>query len=321
MLWRSSDASHQGAEYISVSYQGIFGGENPFLEDGTAAIIGSGANGWIVIIAQGLTSISVNDIKMAVGGTYTMTINTVPEGIDLNDISLSIPEITSGVPCFTAECIAGTNDYTLTGEYPAVEAFSITADGVSTRAWVYIGQKFAFEEGWSWISNYALAPLEFSNLGNLQEVRSQAALTYNDPEYGWFGDLEEMGQEMYKVNVATGKSFSFLNISQNIGFYNGNHDFTAALSYNPRKFADNMAIVADLGTDVDTDRYSVYAFVGDECRGEGKAVNGRYFITAYGNQGEYVTLRVIDNETGEMQTANLLHIKIGQDILANRQCP
>lgn len=526
-----ADASHQGAEYISVSYQGIFGGENPFLEDGTAAIIGSGATGWIVIthsdlpndpvyvavsiikglpenanvpdfstslpenllketniqpelkshfesalggtykwerfvwatsdaailnlpnngvrevypqaygtatltgsmtiyvsdfdsnndfqvsmpktgqvpfnvsIAQGLTSISVNDIKMAVGGTYTMTINTVPEGIDLNDISLSIPEITSGVPYFTAERIAGTNNYTLTGEYPAVEAFSITADGVSTRAWVYIGQEFAFEEGWSWISNYAIAPLELSSLKNLQEVRSQTALTYNDPSYGWFGDLEEMGQEMYKVNVATGKSFSFLNISQNIGFNNGNHDFTvkpgynwwsnpychdfalndvfagmdadgwkvigqngfaegdtqgfngslealkagdgyivynpgtsdvnistpgeltltryvapttqqsaparrarqaAALSYNPRKFADNMAIVADLGTDVDTDRYSVYAFVGDECRGEGKAVNGRYFITAYGKQGEYVTLRVIDNETGEIQTANSL---------------
>ena len=523
-----ADANHQGAEYISVSYEGYNDSENPFIEDGTAASIGTGRivithsdlpndpvyvpvfvikglpenanvpdfsislpenllketniqpelknhfedalnseyqwaeftwvtsdaaifnlpnngvrevypqaygtatltgsmtiyvsgfdsngdfqnsmakNGQVsfnVTIAQGLTSISVDDIKMAVGGTYTMTINTIPEGIDLNDISLSIPEITSGVPCFTAERIAGTNNYTLTGEYPAVEAFSITADGVSTRAWVYIGQEFAFEEGWSWISNYALAPLELSNLGNLQEVRSQAALTYNDPEYGWFGDLEEMGQEMYKVNVATGKSFSFLNISQNIGFYNGNHDFTfkpgynwwsnpychdfalndvfagmnadgwkvigqngfaegdtqglqgslealkagdgyivynpgtsdvnistpgeltltryvasttqqsaparrarqaAALSYNPRKFADNMAIVADLGTDVDTDRYSVYAFVGDECRGEGKAVNGRYFITASGQKGESVTLRVIDNETGELQTAGSL---------------
>lgn len=526
-----ADASHQGAEYISVSYRGIFSGENPFLEDGTAAIIGSGATGWIVIthsdipndpvyvpvtiikglpenanvpdfstsiqesqlnqtniqpelkshfenalggkydwaefkwatsdaaifnlpndgvsevypqaygtatltgsktiyvsdfdsngefqvsmaktgqvpfnvtISQGLTSISVNDIKMAVGGTYTMTINTVPDGFILDNVKLSIPEMTSGVPYFTAERIAGTNNYTLTGEYPAVEAFSITADGVSTRAWVYIGQEFAFEEGWSWISNYAIAPLELSSLENLQEVRSQTALTYNDPSYGWFGDIEELGMEMHKVNVAAGKSFSFLNISQNIGFNYDNHQYTfqpgwnwwnnpychdfalndvfagmdadgwkvigqngfaegdtqsfngslealkagdgyivynpgtsevsfstpgeltltryvapttqqsaparrarqaAALSYNPRKFADNMAIVADLGTDVDTDRYSVYAFVGDECRGEGKAVNGRYFITAYGKQGEYVTLRVIDNETGEIQTANSL---------------
>lgn len=523
-----ADASHQGAEYISVSYEGVNGGDNPFIEDGTAAIIGTGrivithsdlpndpvyvpvyvikglpenanvpdfsasiqegllkeiniqpelkshfenalrgtyewaefewttsdatildllnfgvydvypqaygtatltgtmtiyvsgfdSNGdfqnsmaktgkvsFNVTIAQGLTSISVEDIRMAVGGTYTMTINTVPEGIDLNDITLSIPEMTSGVPYFTAERIAGTNNYTLTGEYPAVEAFSITADGVSTRAWVYIGQEFAFEEGWSWISNYAIAPLELSSLENLQEVRSQTALTYNDPSYGWFGDIEELGMEMYKVNVAAGKSFSFLNISQNIGFNYDNHQYTfqpgynwwsnpychdfalndvfadmdadgwkvigqngfaegdtqgfdgslealkagdgyivynpgtsevsfstpgeltltryvapttqqsaparrarqaAALSYNPRKFADNMAIVADLGTEVDTDRYSVYAFVGDECRGEGKAVNGRYFITAYGKQGEYVTLCVIDNETGEMQTANSL---------------
>lgn len=523
-----ADASHQGAEYISVSYEGVNGGDNPFIEDGTAAIIGTGrivithsdlpndpvyvpvfvikglpenANvpdfstsiqegllkeiniqpelkshfenalrgtyewaefTWVtsdaaifnlpnygvrevypqaygtatltgsmtiyvsgfdsngdfqnsmartgqvsfnVTIAQGLTSISVNDIYMSAGDTYTMTINTVPEGIDLNDISLSIPEITSGVPYFTAERVAGTNSYILKGEYPGVDGLSVTADGVSTRALVNIGQKYSLKEGWHWISNFA-APVYLAIQTNMQEVRSQTALAYNDETYGWFGDIEAMEQEMYKVNVKSGKSISNIVTPGSISYYSiDDHEFTfqpgwnwwnnpychdfalndvfagmdadgwkvigqngfaegdtqsfdgslealkagdgyivynpgtsevsfstpgeltltryvapttqqsaparrahqaAALSYNPRKFADNMAIVADLGTDVDTDRYSVYAFVGDECRGEGKAVNGRYFITAYGKQGEYVTLRVIDNETGEIQTANSL---------------
>ncbi|MBQ9646217.1 MAG: hypothetical protein IJV24_07665, partial [Prevotella sp.] len=45
--------------------------------------------------------------------------------------------------------------------------------------------------------------------------------------------------------------------------------------------------------------YSVGAFVGDECRGEGVCVGGRMFITVHANQGEQISFRLLNNLTGE----------------------
>ena len=76
-----------------------------------------------------------------------------------------------------------------------------------------------------------------------------------------------------------------------------------AHSYNPRRFADNMTIIASLPEGMDSERYTVVPFVGDECRGESKRVNDRYFITVHGQKGDQVSFRVFDNQTGEYEKA------------------
>lgn len=73
-------------------------------------------------------------------------------------------------------------------------------------------------------------------------------------------------------------------------------------SYDDSKYADNMSIIADLGGEFNTDRYSVGAFIDGECRGEGVAVNGKWFITVHGDgtsSGKAVSFRLYDNVTGE----------------------
>lgn len=69
-------------------------------------------------------------------------------------------------------------------------------------------------------------------------------------------------------------------------------------SYDGSRFANTMSIIGQIDLK-ETQDYTIGAFVGDECRGEGKFVNGRAYITAAGEAGEVVTLRLYNTWTGE----------------------
>lgn len=69
-------------------------------------------------------------------------------------------------------------------------------------------------------------------------------------------------------------------------------------SYDGSRFANTMAVIGQIDVE-DAEDYTIGAFVGDECRGEGKFVNGRAYITAAGETGEVITLRLYNTWTGE----------------------
>lgn len=75
-------------------------------------------------------------------------------------------------------------------------------------------------------------------------------------------------------------------------------------TYNSAPFADNMTIVADLGNDYSAERFTVGAFVGDECRGEGEMIDGKCFITVHTDKGETISFKLHDAVSGEMRTIN-----------------
>ena len=75
-------------------------------------------------------------------------------------------------------------------------------------------------------------------------------------------------------------------------------------TYNSAPFADNMTIVADLGNQYSAERFTVGAFVGDECRGEGEMIDGKCFITVHADKGETVSFKLHDAVSGEMRTIN-----------------
>lgn len=70
--------------------------------------------------------------------------------------------------------------------------------------------------------------------------------------------------------------------------------------YDSRRFADNMSIIARATTSLEEGRYSIGAFVGDECRGEGVMINGRFFITVHGAGGEKVSFKLYDNNSSQI---------------------
>ncbi|MBO4663378.1 MAG: hypothetical protein J5663_03085 [Bacteroidaceae bacterium] len=76
-------------------------------------------------------------------------------------------------------------------------------------------------------------------------------------------------------------------------------------SYDDSQFADNMVIVASLDGIDNPANYSIGAFVGDECRGEGEASeSGRMFISVASKAGETISFKLYDKHTGEMTDLN-----------------
>lgn len=253
-----------------------------------------------------------------------------------------------------------------------------------------------FVSGWQWKSLYygsvAASDMETAFGGNnLVEVRSQTELLYNDPQYGYFGEIAQNGVSQnvcYKVKMAgtvdsyllyggnlsldptavslnTGwtwipnpylyrRTLSHIQtdglsdgdriVSKNDGFaefdgtkwtgsltmlepgegylfytesgsqfyYDSEFNYSPAdddsgvtpaprmgvspWQYDAAQFRDNMSIVAVIENAADlVGGYSVGAFVGDECRGEGVLVDGKLFITVHGQAGEQISFRLHSN--------------------------
>lgn len=301
-------------------------------------------------------------------------------------------------------------NYTIKPHSVGRAIISVKLDGVEVATSnVLIGQRYMQKAGWKWTSFYAGGVRWNSpeyELGNVvEEIRSEDALLHNDPEYGYFGDINSLESgECYKIKVKeeepglldlrimyTGayedmqtsrrivpmwnwlgnpyqydhdinsvfvkeENINVFNVGDRIvskddGFaeYNG-EKWTGTLTtlhaglgymyfnagsenvdmeylregsmpqgtpvmnapqhkqsvwtYNSAPFADNMTIVADLGNDYSAERFTVGAFVGDECRGEGEMIDGKCFITVHADKGETISFKLHDAVSGEMRTIN-----------------
>ena len=301
-------------------------------------------------------------------------------------------------------------NYTIKPHSVGRATISVKLDGVEVAtSYVGIGQRYMQKAGWKWTSLYSGGVSWNSpeyELGDVvEEIRSEDALLHNDPEYGYFGDLnrlepgtcykikvkeEEPGllnlriypggyedmrpyrqivpmwnwlgnpyQYDHDINSVFSTEDTYANkfnvgdriVSKDNGFaeYNG-EKWTGTLTtlhaglgymyfnaasdtinmelkyewnmpqgtpvmnapqhkqsvwtYNSAPFADNMTIVADLGNEYSAERFTVGAFVGDECRGEGEMIDGKCFITVHADKGETISFKLHDAVSGEMRTIN-----------------
>lgn len=301
-------------------------------------------------------------------------------------------------------------NYTIKPHSVGRATISVKLDGEEVAtSYVSIGQRYMQKAGWKWTSLYSGGVSWNSpeyELGNVvEEIRSEDALLHNDPEYGYFGDLnrlepgtcykikvkeEEPGllnlriypggyedmrpyrqivpmwnwlgnpyQYDHDINSVFSTEDTYANkfnvgdriVSKDNGFaeYNG-EKWTGTLTtlhaglgymyfnaasdtinmklkyewnmpqgtpvmnapqhkqsvwtYNSAPFADNMTIVADLGNEYSAERFTVGAFVGDECRGEGEMIDGKCFITVHADKGETISFKLHDAVSGEMRTIN-----------------
>lgn len=267
-----------------------------------------------------------------------------------------------------------------------------------------VKEKVDITEGWNWIS-LASGPAYIENIQNedgnalLVEARSQTELVYNDPVFGFFGDLYEMiPGKAYKLDAEMEGTifvdffsndysplYENVDFDQNInprwnwvgypyeyeyllsrtydatalaegdmvitkdgdmaiikdgewtgdffvkpntgmmlyhngeaetslpmkargdivqGYWEGNaiprakERETSVWQYDGSRFANMMAVVGQLNID-NADDYTIGAFVGDECRGAGKIIDGLVLVSLAGEAGEEVTFRIHNEWTGE----------------------
>lgn len=333
-----------------------------------------------------------------------------PSRVEVTIVDANVPEMWKSIVEIEPTDETKLN-YTINPRSVGTATISVKLDGEEVAtSFVRIGQRYMQKAGWKWTSFYAGGVSWNSpeyELGNVvEEIRSEDALLHNDPEYGYFGDInrlesgtcykikvkeEEPGlldlrimytgayedmrthrqivpmwnwlgnpyQYDHDINSVFSTEDTYANkfnvgdriVSKDDGFaeYNG-EKWTGTLTtlraglgymyfnaasdtidmeyqregrmpqgtpvmnapqhkqsvwtYNSAPFADNMTIVADLGNDYSAERFTVGAFVGDECRGEGEMIDGKCFITVHADKGETISFKLHDAVSGEMRTIN-----------------
>lgn len=365
-------------------------------------------------IVKDLSSISINPLVIGLEDNDALiTITTEPEGIILDDdkIKFVIPNGADGKPAMNVQRIDGTNQWRVIPESLIFNEYSVSyGNMVANYERLSITQRILLKSGWNWIATYANAQKSSSGevedvFANVQEIRTQDRLYYNDPQLGWFTENPYINyNEAVKMQVKDGESLNLLCddmsdynnaavqkdlrsnwnwfafpycydhsfkeifdgqyavkmpdnsriISKDDGFatyvegaWQGNLDViragqsymifyadptsgtqitlapesdlgrTNALrmptrsasayntyvdnnwDYNASEFADNMTIIASVEQNLEENRYSVGAYVNGECRGKGKMVGSRFFITAHGISGEKVDFVIYDKLTGK----------------------
>lgn len=333
-----------------------------------------------------------------------------PSRVEVTIVDASVPEMWKSIVEIVPTDETMLN-YTIRPHSVGRATISVKLDGVEVAtSYVGIGQRYIQKAGWKWTSLYSGGVSWNSpeyELGDVvEEIRSEDALLHNDPEYGYFGDLnrlesgtcykikvkeEEPGlldlrimytgayedmrthrqivpmwnwlgnpyQYDHDINSVFSTEDAYANkfnvgdriVSKDNGFaeYNG-EKWTGTLTtlhaglgymyfnagsenvdmeyqreslmpqgtpvmnapqhkqsvwtYNSAPFADNMTIIADLGNDYSAERFTVGAFVGEECRGEGEMIDGKCFITVHADKGETISFKLHDAVSGEMRTIN-----------------
>lgn len=167
-------------------------------------------------------------------------------------------------------------------------------------------KSLATVKGWNWVGN----PYQYYQ--KLSDVFGNTTFTENDIVKGknafatfsggqWKGELEYLAPgEGVLINTQNPVTLYFAgegSMSQNTAKpasarVVGNEP--APWKVDGSRFDDNMAMVAQIYGVDDPSRVTLWAFVGDECRGRGVAINDRQFITVHGNMGEKVTFRLYD---------------------------
>lgn len=399
-------AKQYGSTAVKWTYNGTAMGFN---EDGSfnADKEYNFSVGFKLNIVEGLADVWLDLLQMDVNDTEAvMVIKTRPENFLLDEKQLTwrIPPYsdTDDTPVLEiGDRIEGKNEWKVTANRLGNYNVGISYGQFAPRSEVEIGQRLLLGEGWSWISLFANKvgqDIFYKYFYDAQEIRSQYMLVYNDPEYGFFGDLKELTTaEAYKVCVKDGAHFDMFlydggvynyNTGRDINLMPGwtwmsnpycfDHDLQVALGkatfandsrivskndgfatfqdgqwvgtltrfnagegylvynaaaenafvsfaaegvipraeprsvasarraaeqsvwrYDGSRFADNMSVICQPTTELEADRYTIGAFVGDECRGEGRMINGRFFVTVHGEMGEKVSFRLYDALTGE----------------------
>ena len=169
------------------------------------------------------------------------------------------------------------------------------------------------ERGWNWESypyeyDYAVAdifdPAQFGE-GDIILSKDDGMVTIVDG--AWEGNLDMLRYHQGYLIYSTTEGEYSVTMPNRYSLPQGSHEEDmpraqqrdrSVWSYDGSRFANTMAIIGQFDIE-DAADYTIGAFVGDECRGEGKFVNGRAYITAAGEAGEVVTLRLYNTWTGE----------------------
>jgi hypothetical protein len=163
--------------------------------------------------------------------------------------------------------------------------------------------------GWTWIGNPYQYNQDINHVFNSQfaagdvvKMKKQFA-TFDGTQWQPAITVEPgQGMILYKKEAGELTFASEFDLGQNLETQAPARSASPSLwKIDDSRFDDNMAMVAYVGAVDDASRLTLWAFVGDECRGRSVNVGDLQFITVHGQQGERVTFKVYDETTGQLR--------------------
>ncbi len=216
-LWNTADANSAivgelGAAHVTVTYTAA---HTELSADGTLSDQYVRLSGHFTVnVVEGLKGFTYTDILMGASDTYELRLTPDPATarVDASKIELRLvaPSLPDGWTWATATPADDSRlSYTLTPQSVGSGHVQVYYDGqLMASHTLTIGQRVEQKAGWKWMSLFAedIADIHASFGDPLQEMRSADALLYNDPEYGYFGDLTALTTgTCYKVKVKEGE--------------------------------------------------------------------------------------------------------------------
>jgi hypothetical protein len=154
------------------------------------------------------------ELEATVGQAVTLTLTqTVGGTIDPAKVKVTFSSNSTAVPVTATPDETGL-EWTIKASMAGTFTFYVSYDGVNQYSikqtetgTLTVSQEIALESGWDWITVNALPagsnsivlysnsnwiPEMQNGKNKVIEIRSQQALLYNDPNYGFFGDITEL---------------------------------------------------------------------------------------------------------------------------------
>ena len=272
------------------------------------------------------------EIKLSSGWNWVSTYLNEPLAIEtiVNDLSNIVGQF--------AESIEDP-EYGMVGDIYTIEpghAYKLNAkQGMTTT---YIGRIHNIQEkpimlntGWNWIS-YPYAEEKYINdvLSNASEgdyMTSQFGFSEFVDGY-WEGTLNTLTPGygyIYKSSTDKAMTFDFSNKESRAKAMRANSysDEPIPEDIDVHKYPSTMNIIARISTetgDLDAERCRIYAFVGNECRGESRSVGDNHYLTIYGDNATDITFVVENTMNGDTYFAKET-VTFRSDVLGSRKAP
>ena len=182
-----------------------------------------------VNVTEGLTGFEINVAEAKKGEASAITLTPVPENADFDasKVTVEVNGLSEMPGEWTFATVASQGDgknFTVTPNLPGMALVTVLYNGeVISQDEMEVGMPISLTSGWQWLSfPYAfIYPDELLTVfGNeLEEIRSQDRLLYNDPQYGYFGTLTQSGlnsREGYKVKMKSSRDYTLTGVSLNL---------------------------------------------------------------------------------------------------------
>lgn len=183
---------------------------------------------------------------------------------------------------------------------------SIAVSGIQASA----NEGITLKQGWNWIGCPLSDEIDISTAITNAEEGDVITTLGGYAEYsgsGWTGDLTTLKPGTgYLYKSASNKSILYYDgvatVKARTMYAKRRYEDVAPWSVDVHKYPNMMCITAELyegNVAVGEDDYYVAAFVGEECRGVGKFIEGKIFLSVYGDKSEPIVFKAVDKESGE----------------------